>query len=228
MSLRAYRYLILSLTIALALAGGIGLRAQDELRQRQKEIAESELRYLAEKAKTEGKTTITFKRGFHRDLIPWSPQNRLASATVLVATATGTSETLFYQPPPTFWTLLSFAVEEEIAGKVPTGDCRHVESLSQPANHVWIPIAGGSRNVSGITISHDAGWPIRPVAGRRYLLIGERCSMEMMQLTLGPEDLYEVSPGDAIQPNPSESEYVRYVNGLGTLSSVRQLLRTSK
>ena len=222
---RACASLVLSLAMALASLRVAGLGAQDELRQRQKEIAESELKYLADKAKAEGKTSVTFTRGVHRELIPWSPQNRLAHATILAATATSITETLFYQPPLTFWTLLSFAVDEEIAGKVaPTGNCRHVAPTPPPANHVWIPIFGGSRNVAGIVISHDAGWPL-PVAGRRYVLIGERCSMELMELTFGPEDLYELS-GDQLRPNPSDTEYVRYVNNLGTLSKLRQMLET--
>lgn len=218
---------MLSLAIALAFPGVTGLGAQDDLRQRQKEIAESELRYMAEKAKAEGKASVTFRTGIHRDAIPRSPQNRLANATILVATATSTVETLFYQPPPAFWTVRSFAVEEEIAGKVPTGKCRHVLPTSQPANHVWIPIFGGSRNVSGVVITHDAGWPM-PVAGKRYLLIGERCSVEMVELTLGPWDLYEVSPDDQIRPNSADADYVKYVNSLGTLSKLRQLLKTSR
>src|SRR5215203_4439255 len=66
---RAYRHLKVLLVVALALPGMTGVGAQDELRQRQKEFAESELRFLAEKAKAEGKTTVTFTRGFHHELI---------------------------------------------------------------------------------------------------------------------------------------------------------------
>jgi hypothetical protein len=178
-----------------------GLGAQDQLRQRQNEIAESELRYLAGKAKSEGRTSVTFRRGFRHELIPRVPQNRLRFATIVVARATGNSQAFFYQNPPTFWTVHSFAIEQEIAGKEPGGRCHHVMSMSQPANHLWLPMLGGSRNVSGVVISHDAGWPVLPVAGRRYLLIGERCSTEMMELTLGPWDIYAVrqQPRNAFQ-----------------------------
>ena len=224
---RVHRLTVLLVT-ALALAGVAGLGAQDELRQRQNEIAESELRYLAEKAKSEGRTSVTFTHGFRHELIPEVPQNRLRSATIVVARATGNSEAFFYQPPPTFWTVHSFAIEQEIAGKEPRGPCRHVMSTSQPANHLWVPMLGGSRNVSGVVIRHDARWPMLPVAGRRYLLIGERCSTEMMELTLGSWDIYEVLPGDRILANPADtdSDYVRYVNNLGTLSKLRELLET--
>jgi hypothetical protein len=185
---------------------------------------EAELRTLAQNAASQGKRSVVYKRS-SRPATPVSTANRIANATIAVVVATGESIARFYTPPPTLYTWYEFRVDRIIASRVPTGKCTDPPMIRRP-NHMWIQMEGGERSVSGVTVQHEVGWPVRPAANRRYLILGERCAPDMVTLTFGPQDIYELLPDNRIVANQWASPYVSEINAMGSAEKVRQAVES--
>jgi len=210
--------------VLLVLGHFSAVTGQAPVGEREREIAESEIRQIAAKAKTEGKRSVVYDNP-SQPAVPVSPQNRIGNATVLVVTAAAPTKTLFYQPPPFFWTLRMLRVDEELATSRLAASCRH--SVDQPLpGHVWAAIEGGERMVDGVMIRHNSHWPVVPVAGRRYLVLGQRCAGGILELPYAAQDIYELMPDGRIVFNPWPSDFVRYVNNLRSLTKVKEVLNS--